>query len=176
VNSRIKLSLLLGLSLGVIGAASAETYYYNQFYLCATPQDLRIETLRLVNQARAQSRYCGSEYFSATTPVYWNDKLARTAQMHSNDMARRDYFSHHGLNNTEVGDRAYQQQYNWRGIAENIYAGAPLTAEAINGWIESPGHCKNLMNPLYNEMGVACARNPTTYYGTYHTQVFGRQK
>jgi hypothetical protein len=27
--------------------------------------------------------------------------------------------------------------------------------EVMNGWIKSPGHCKNLMNPQFKEVGVA---------------------
>ena len=39
----------------------------------------------------------------------------------------------------------------------------------IQGWLSSPAHCANIMNPLVKEMGVA-------YNGKYWTQVFGSEE
>jgi uncharacterized protein YkwD len=44
----------------------------------------------------------------------------------------------------------------------------------VAGWLSSPGHCANLMNPRYTEMGAAYGLNSarkSTY--PYWTQVFG---
>jgi len=38
----------------------------------------------------------------------------------------------------------------------------------IEGWLKSPGHCKNIMSQKYKEMGVARV-------GNYWTQTFGSQ-
>jgi uncharacterized protein YkwD len=51
-------------------------------------------------------------------------------------------------------------------IGENIAFGPPTIAEVMQGWFNSPGHCKNLMNPEFKEIGVAEDR-------TYWVQDFG---
>jgi uncharacterized protein YkwD len=48
--------------------------------------------------------------------------------------------------------------------------------EAMAGWLDSPGHCANLMDPSFTEMGAGYAVNPNSKAGTaYWTQVFGRR-
>jgi hypothetical protein len=56
-----------------------------------------------------------------------------------------------------------------------IPATTPLTqaaAEVVNTWLASPGHCANLMNPRYSDMGVAYAVNPDSEKVIYWAQVF----
>ena len=57
---------------------------------------------------------------------------------------------------------------------ENIAAGSQMTPEtAVAGWIRSPGHCANLMNPGFSEMGAAFAVDARSEMGVYWTQAFG---
>lgn len=129
--------------------------------------------LQLVNQARATSRNCGERHFGAAAPVAWNAALAGAALAHSQDMATRRYFSHHGSDGTTVAERALQAGYAWRRIGENIAAGQPTPEEAVAGWLDSPGHCANLMDPGFTEMGAAYFVNPSSKTGrAYWTQVF----
>jgi uncharacterized protein YkwD len=44
---------------------------------------------------------------------------------------------------------------------------------AVQGWLDSPGHCANIMAPNYGEMGAAFAVNPQSKPGVYWVQVFG---
>jgi uncharacterized protein YkwD len=45
----------------------------------------------------------------------------------------------------------------------------------VGGWLTSPGHCANIMNRDFTEMGAAYAINPGRERGrVYWTQVFGR--
>jgi hypothetical protein len=130
--------------------------------------------LDAVNAARATPRSCGDQRFGAAPPVTWNDQLADAALAHSAEMAQHHYFSHRGRDGGEVGDRARQAGYNWRRIGENIASGLPSPEEAVAGWLASPGHCANLMNPGFTEMGAAYAINPASETGAaYWTQVFG---
>jgi uncharacterized protein YkwD len=46
----------------------------------------------------------------------------------------------------------------------------------MQGWIDSPGHCANLMAPIFTELGAAGYTNPDSTYGTYWTQAFGRPR
>lgn len=129
-----------------------------------------------VNRARAQARTCGTRRFAATTPLRWNPALANAALAHSQDMAGRNYFSHTAPGGGTVAERVGKQGYGWTRIGENIAAGAGSVSQAMQGWLASPGHCANLMNPEFTEMGAAYALNPRSTHSLYWTQVFGRPR
>ena len=48
--------------------------------------------------------------------------------------------------------------------------------DAVAGWIKSPQHCANLMNPAYTEMGAGFAVNAGSEMGVYWTQAFGTRR
>jgi uncharacterized protein YkwD len=126
-----------------------------------------------VNEARTEPRRCGNESFDAAPPLRWNQQLGETALIHSRDMGEKNYFSHQGRDGSQAGDRARHQGYNWQRIGENIAAGQGAAEQAVAGWLASPGHCKNIMNPDFTEMGAAYATNPQSAATIYWTQVFG---
>jgi len=41
------------------------------------------------------------------------------------------------------------------------------------GWLASPGHCSNIMNPDFSEMGAAYAIEENSAAVSYWTQAFG---
>jgi uncharacterized protein YkwD len=129
--------------------------------------------LDLVNQARATPRYCGNSVFNTARPVRWNDSLAEASRLHAEDMARYDYFSHSGRDGSDPAQRVERAGYRYRSTGENIAAGPMKPEDAVAGWIKSPPHCANLMNPAFTEMGVAFAVGPRSEMGVYWTQVFG---
>jgi uncharacterized protein YkwD len=129
--------------------------------------------LDLVNQARATPRYCGNRAFNAARPVRWNDSLAEASRLHAEDMARYNYFSHSGRDGSDPAQRIERAGYRYRAIGENIAGGQMKPDDAVAGWIKSPEHCANLMNPAFTEMGVAFAVDPRSDMGVYWTQAFG---
>lgn len=129
--------------------------------------------LDLVNQARATPRYCGNRAFNAARPVRWNDSLAEASRLHAEDMARYNYFSHSGRDGSDPAQRVERVGYKYRSTGENIAAGQIKPEDAMAGWINSPPHCANLMNPAFTEMGVAFAVDPGSAMGVYWTQAFG---
>jgi uncharacterized protein YkwD len=129
--------------------------------------------LDLINQARATPRYCGNQLFNAARPVRWNDSLAQSSQSHSEDMARNNYFSHNSRDGSEPWQRVERAGYRFSSTGENIAAGQRSAEEAVAGWIKSPGHCANLMNPEFTDMGAALAVNRRSEMGLYWTQEFG---
>lgn len=133
------------------------------------------EVLAATNAARAQPRQCGAQRFPAVPPLRWNSDLGQAALRHSRDMANHRTFSHKGSDGSDVGLRARGSGYGWRGIGENISFGQRSAAEAVAGWIDSPGHCANLMNPTFTEMGAAYALRGAPRQAAYWTQVFGRR-
>ena len=136
-------------------------------------QEAGKQLLTQVNQARAESRRCGAQLFEATGELSWNQRLATTALAHSQDMANFDYFAHEGRDGSQVSDRASRAGYLWQRIGENLAAGQGSTQQAVAGWLDSPVHCANLMNPNFREMGAAYAINPDSKAISYWTQVFG---
>ncbi|WP_149087025.1 CAP domain-containing protein [Pseudomonas prosekii] len=131
--------------------------------------------LELLNAARAQPRQCGGQAFAATTPLAWNAILGGAAEAHSRDMANNNYFDHKDRNGGTPGDRAELAGYSYQQIGENIAAGQDTIRKVVDGWIGSPGHCANLMNPQFQELGAAYAVDPKSDSGIYWTAMFGAQ-
>lgn len=135
------------------------------------------EILLEVNAARASGQDCGGKLMPPAPPLSWNPQLGDSARSHSNDMALKRYFKHIGKDGSDVGVRSSRNGYNWSRIGENIAFGVNTPQEAVAGWLSSPGHCLNLMNPGFTEMGAAYAVTPEQQAGlTYWTQVFGKPR
>jgi len=114
--------------------------------------DMQARVLALVNEARARPHRCGTQAFAAARPLRLNATLHGVADAHAADMARYSYFSHSGRDGSHVAERASHAGYPWRAIAENIAAGQMQADAAVQGWLNSPGHCANIMSPTYTEM------------------------
>ncbi|HEV2610111.1 MAG TPA: CAP domain-containing protein [Noviherbaspirillum sp.] len=131
------------------------------------------EVLSLVNAARARERSCGAKKFKPAPALRWNATLAATALKHSRDMAKYDYFGHEGRDGSTAGPRATREGYAWRMVGENVAAGQGSAKQVVEGWLSSPGHCVNIMNGEFKEMGAAYAINAQSKATIYWTQVFG---
>lgn len=126
--------------------------------------------LELINNAREKGCNCGEEYMPPAPKLKWNSMLEKAAQIQSNDMYRKKYFDHVSPNGkSTLRTRIKRVNYKWAYIAENIAHGYMDTKEVVEGWLNSPNHCKNIMNPNYKEIGAAVK-------GNYWTQVFGAPK
>ena len=136
----------------------------------------RALVLGLVNAARAEARRCGTDDYPAAPALVWDDRLGSAATGHSADMATHDFFSHTGSDGGSVADRVSAEGFPWSAVGENIAAGQATAADAMAGWLESPGHCRNVMNARYASLGMACSADAGTSWGTYWTQVFARSR
>lgn len=89
--------------------------------------------------------------------------------------AAQRYFRHEARDGSVAGDRALLAGYRWRRIGENIAAGQENPEQVVAGWLGSPGHCANIMDPGFADMGAAYAINPASRRGSiFWTQVFAR--
>ena len=137
--------------------------------------------LKLVNKARREGATCGEGAAAtvyapgAAAPLAADKKLKKAARAHARDMATNEFFAHAGSDGSSVADRAarYLAQCGSYGIAENIAAGQATPKLAFEGWMESPGHCRNIMNPDLESIGYYRKNFPGSPYGLYHVQVFG---
>ncbi|VEF10510.1 Allergen V5/Tpx-1-like [Pseudomonas fluorescens] len=129
--------------------------------------------LAQLNVARSQPRQCGNQAFAAAAPLAWNATLGTISQDHSRDMANNSYLDHKDRDGRTPGDRAELAGYSGQLVGENIAAGQDTVSKVVDGWIASPGHCANLMNPQYKELGAAYATDPKSNAGIYWTAMFG---
>lgn len=103
------------------------------------------EVARLVNEHRARI---------GCRALAWDEAAARAAQGHSDDMARRNYFSHTSPEGGTMVQRLRAQGASYRLVGENIAMGQPNAREAVRGWLASPGHRQNIENCGYTRHGV----------------------
>lgn len=135
-----------------------------------------IVMLSAVNKARSQPRMCGSGNFPEVPALAWQCALQTAAFNHSRDMASYNFFSHTGSDGLGAGDRINAAGYSWRSYAENIAAGHRTATGAMESWLASPGHCKNIMSPSVVEMGSAGVEASDSMYSRYWTQVFAHPR
>ncbi|MHB0775614.1 CAP domain-containing protein [Halomonas sp. WWR20] len=138
------------------------------------PNEIQRTLLERINEARSRARQCGDETFEAVEPLTWNCKLEAAAEAHSSAMAEHDFFSHTGPDGEEVGERVNARGYDWTAVGENIAAGQASVAAVVDGWLASPGHCANIMNGKFTEMGAASVEQADSKYSPYWTQVLAR--
>lgn len=122
-----------------------------------------------VNVARSQPRVCGDTAYAPTGPLKLEARLSAAAQLHSEDMLATTTLSHVGSDGSTMVERVERQGYPWSRLAENVAWGYDDVRTVVAGWLGSPGHCRNIMSPDYQELGVGVA-------GTFWTQVFGTQR
>jgi uncharacterized protein YkwD len=131
----------------------------------------------LINQERAKH---------GLMPLAWNSKLNRIARLHSQDMVRRNYFSHYSPEGNDFSHRYSQQGYVCEvAVGKEYYTGAENifenhlyeSIEYINNvpssyrwrsleqiaqvtvakWMNSPGHRANILEPNWKTEGIGVA-------------------
>src|SRR5262245_22615451 len=129
--------------------------------------------LALVNEARAHQRRCGRKKMSATHALTLSPILTKAAAVQAADMAANNFMGHRGTDGSEVGVRVTRTGYRWSSVGENVAAGQPDAETVVQAWIDSPGHCENLMSPNFREMGIAFVAAPQSELRMLWAQVFG---
>ncbi len=123
-------------------------------------QAIELEVVRLVNEERKKA---------GLAPFTHSQELSRVARFKSQDMADKNYFSH---NSPTYGDPFTMMKsfgINYRTAGENIAKGYQSAQSVVNGWMNSPGHRANILNPNFGTIGVGyVVKNGTTYW----TQMF----
>ena len=113
--------------------------------------------VELVNAARSHSRRCGSERFAAAPPLSVSRQLNAAAAGHARDMAKKKFFEHRGSDGSQPRDRVARAGYRSQLTGENIALGPESAEEVVAGWLKSPGHCANIMESRFHDIGVGLA-------------------
>jgi uncharacterized protein YkwD len=105
------------------------------------------EMLDRVNSVRRQE---------GLPPFLFNPLLDRVAQEHAEDMLARSYFGHRTPEGLDPSGRALAAGYA-SGIGENIVEQRFSAGAALEAWLSSPGHRRNILDPSCREMGLGLA-------------------
>ncbi len=147
---------------------------YVPHYAVGTAEAFRDEFLQRLNAVRRRGCNCGKFYMRPVGDLTWNFNLQEASWLHAKDMNSRNYFSHTTPEGVTSRDRIYAQGYTIRGykyvaVGENIAKGQLTIQEVVDDWLNSEGHCRNIMNPNFMEVGIS-------KQGDYWVQEFGGRR
>lgn len=126
------------------------------------------EVERAINRLRVQH---------GRAPLVPSETLIEVARAHSGDMVRRDYFDHADPDGGRPADRVGKAGIAWTRVTENIAmntGAADPVEKAVQGWMDSPGHRANILDPEATHTGVGLAEREDG--GVVFTQVFVAMK
>jgi uncharacterized protein YkwD len=104
-------------------------------------------------------------------PLVENPRLTAAANSYSQVMASNQQMGHEVAGQT-LTMRMDKAGYKWSAVGENVAAGYPTNQAAFTGWMNSPPHKQNIMNPNYTEIGVGVSKSNQFYY----CQIFGKPR
>ena len=129
----------------------------------------------------------------------WDERLTHIARAHSDDMIKRRFFDHINPDGADASARGKHAGYAClkrvdrhtyrQGLAENLFdeprfsrvhiiAGRrtydwntleDIARQAVDGWMHSAGHRRNILEPMYEQTGVGIA---VSSEHVYLTQLF----
>lgn len=119
----------------------------------------------LVNSQRQQA---------GLAPLSVDSRLVKAAQIQSADMAALGTMEHElpGAALSTVQSRANFVGYNYTWYGENIAFNYADANSVMNGWMNSPEHRANILNPNFTQIGVGVAVDQAGE--PYYTQEFGQ--
>ncbi|ORX95119.1 SCP-domain-containing protein [Basidiobolus meristosporus CBS 931.73] len=116
--------------------------------------------LRLVNKQRR---------LNGQAPLRLDNRLIRAAQKHTDYQARVDQMTHDEPGRP-MSSRVSETGFKWSAVGENVAKGYGSIEAVMVGWMNSPGHRSNILNPSYTHLGSGYSAN-----GNYWTQNFARK-
>jgi uncharacterized protein YkwD len=141
------------------------------------PKELERRIFQLTNEGRRKN---------GLPSLDWDNNLAVNAREKSDDMLTNNYFSHTSPDGKTLKDRFQDEKpgliRNISRIGENIYMGARLDFSTdiktqarliVDGWMTSPGHRRNILDPNYTHLGVGVSAKDKMCYAT---QIFSQVK
>ncbi|MGH7263715.1 MAG: CAP domain-containing protein [Candidatus Rokuibacteriota bacterium] len=105
-------------------------------------------------------------------PLEPDGALHAVARAHSEAMGGRDVLAHRDPASGSLADRARAAGIAFRAIGENLARSRGMTDPGIavvQGWMQSPGHRRNILGSRFRKTGVGVWHDGTAYYVT---QVF----
>jgi uncharacterized protein YkwD len=100
----------------------------------------------------------------------WDDALFKAARLHALRMVNLNQLEHQLPNEPNLEERLAAAGAHFSVIAENIAVG-PNPNTIHSGWMDSPGHRKNILDTRLNSVGIAVVRGTG---GLFAVQDFSR--
>jgi uncharacterized protein YkwD len=144
---------VMGISARADDATTAKRCYNMSAVAC--------ETFHLTNKERAKNGRPALKYC---------ERCFAMAQEQSEDMFKRDYFSHTRPSTTAKKGESFSQRAQRFGlgwVGENIAQTNGGSAQAVKMWMNSPGHRRNILNKDYTSFAVG-------FRNGMYTQVFAK--
>ncbi|WP_158633666.1 CAP domain-containing protein [Tautonia sociabilis] len=87
-------------------------------------------------------------------PLSWSPTLADAAREHSSGLVSLGRLRHKGHDGSSPADRVERRGYAFRSVGENIASGQETVEEVMEGWMNSPGHRRNILGD-FEELGAS---------------------
>lgn len=129
---------------------------------CVDPSAMQ-HWVEQINAQRAAGAACAPAVPDAQQ-LEWDPRLAATALAQATDLALRDTLSHRDARQRTLKERLQASGYPLRVAGENLAAGQSQFEGALSAWLASAGHCANLMQPQYSDVGLACVQRRGSRY------------
>lgn len=115
---------------------------------------LEDQVMELVNQERWSN--------GGLPPLKRNHLLDNSAELHSGNMASRNFFSHCDPDTeTLPWDRVTDAGYFWNYAGENLAAGSNTAAGAMAQWMSSSLHRDQILSTDSRELGIGYVHDPS---------------
>ncbi len=114
-------------------------------------EQTRSELLRLTNKARRGRN---------RVPLRRDRCLERAAQRYADRMLAEGFYGHVSPEGEDVAFRLRGGGCRRSHVGENLARGQTSVRQVIDGWMDSPGHRDNLLNPDYRRVGFGLALGP----------------
>lgn len=118
----------------------------------------------VIDRTNAERRAAGLR------PLLESPQLTDAARRHAGEMARRDKLAHE-FDGRSAADRVKAAGFEYRVVGENIAWNQPTPRAAVEDWMKSADHRRNLLGVQFTHIGVGMATNAKGE--PYWVQVFG---
>ena len=133
-------------------------------------------TLTLINNMRTSGYRCHSRTFGYNSRTFgyssrrldsaprlvMDESLRCAARRHAYDMAMYDFFAHIDMHGDGPRERIVNAGYDVDSFAENIAKGSRDPGTVVDAWMNSQGHCRNIMDARYGDIGIGFYTDPDT--------------
>ena len=141
------------------GALSQEVRYVNRRIALRTK--MSAENFQIVSWTNEHRQMMGVRILQIDSRITYG------SQIHADDMSRLGFFEHDSPvpGRGSFRERCAEAGYT-RSIGENIHQGYSAGINSVMGWIHSPGHHSNMLQPGHGTIGPGVSPG-------YSVQVFG---
>lgn len=100
-----------------------------------------------------------------------DERLQSAAQDRMRDMEEQAYWAHLRPDGRTPFDAVKLRGYDFQYAGENLARGFDTSEVLVESWMESEGHRRNVMSPLYQECGIAIIEGSTLGRAAGHSVV-----